>query len=168
MKKLIPYLSPLIISGCYSLEPLKTPPQDELNTILNSLNGKYKSIDSRENKWSKYSTIDITLSSKSGRAIIAGEDGRKTKIQLRKCKIANHAQANNMGTPFESIEELITCDIESQYQYARIYIGKVKNNFTISDKKLIKTFDPMTISGGYLINIKLSPGGDVFLNSIKE
>jgi hypothetical protein len=169
MKKLLLCAIGIALAGC-SFAPFKNLTPEETNSMLNSLSGTYRVIDSRENKYSKYTGMNVTLTTKGGVANLTSDGGATTTLQLLRCEIANNAQAKNSGDPIESVEKLFICDVSSDYRYAHIYIGQVKSNYAVSDKVslFLKSFTPMTITGGYFIEIVLSPGSDVLLNATKE
>lgn len=132
------------------------------------MNGIYRTRDSRQNKYAKISAVDISIRQKSGSADIHQEGGASYKLHLWKCELANIAQAHNFGTPFESIESLVRCDILSNYRYAQIYIGKVNTDYLIQDQKMLRTFEPMRITTGYVIRLAQGVGGATLLSVTKD
>lgn len=157
----------VLLSGCNSLEPLTDAKKEETNSTLNVLSGTYRIIDSRQNKYSAIIGLNATLSTEKGRVRATTNSGKPFGFKLFNCRVANHIQTKNSGEPIESVEKLIRCDMVSDYKYAEIYIGKVKNDYTVKDQKLFKSFEPIIITGGYLIVIKdgVNP---IFLNATKE
>lgn len=132
------------------------------------MSGTYRTRDSRENKYSRIAAIDVVIRPKRGSAEILREDGRRYKLNLWTCKIANISQTHNFGRPFEAVESLVRCEILSNYKHASIYVGKVKRGYTISDPKMLKTFDPMQVSTGYVIVVKENLAGEVWLSVSKD
>jgi hypothetical protein len=169
MKKLaLSLLTAFLLLGCYSTAPLKNLNASETATELESMNGTYRTRDSRENKYSKIAAIDVLIRQKSGSADIHREGGRSYKLHLWSCELANVAQAKNFGKPFESVESLVRCDILSSYKYAHIYIGKVKKDYVIRDQKVLSTFEPMQITTGYVIHYSEGVGSATWLSVTKE
>lgn len=168
MNKSISLPIALLLAGCYATTPTKDLTADETTALLNSMSGKYKATDSRSNPQPRIAGIDVKLSTKRGMLDVTTESGGTYRLKLLNCELANNAQANNFGKPFDSIEALVRCDILSEYKYAQLYIGKVKPDYVVSDRALLKNFEPMTITSGHVISIKQNIGSDVLLNAIKE
>lgn len=152
------------LSGCASTDPLRVQTSDERLAMFARLSSSYRVIDARRN-YSKYSNVALTLADKNGIAIVTTESGTTQTYRLLKCEIANQAQAANTGSPIESVEDLVRCDIASNYKYAHIYIGKVKGGYTVKDQAVIRTFDPVVINGGYLIELSLDVGSRVVMSA---
>lgn len=162
--KIFGILALALLSGCASTDPLRVQTSDERHEMFSRLSGNYRVVDSRKN-YSKYSNVALTLADKNGTAIVTTENGAKQTYRLFKCEIANQAQAANTGSPIESVEDLVRCDIASNYKYAQVYIGKVRNGYTVKDQAVIRTFDPIVINGGYLIELSLDVGSRVVISA---
>lgn len=159
-------LSLAVLAGCGSLEPLRKQSDSERLAMFEQLSGRYHVIDARKNNF-KFSQIQLSMADTNGSATLTTHSGEEYRFKLSKCEIANQSQAGNTGKPITSIEELTRCDIVSDYKYAQIYVGKVKNDYIVSDQAVIGMFDPIVINGGYLITLQIGPGSRVILNTSK-
>lgn len=143
--------------GCTSFAPMRTQSDDERQAMFQKMSGVYKVMDSRLN-YSNVASLEIHLADKGGQVIATDESGKSSTYGLWKCEIANQAQARNFGSPVESVEELVRCDISSEYRYSHIYVGKVKSDYVVKSGALIKTWSPINIKSGYVIDFVPTTG----------
>lgn len=115
----------LIIGGCAAFEPLREQTNDQRLAMFKNLSGTYRVVDARQNT-NKYDSMTVLLADRNG-SLTASTGGAKRTFKLVRCELANQAQASNMGDPVESVEDLVRCDVASDYKYARFYVGKVKS-----------------------------------------
>ena len=173
MKKIIVLgsLAILTLSGCGSMATFKNQSDAQKPTVLKEFNGKYAVVGFRGVNASKVKEIELSISSENkGTASVYAENGKKLFTStLYNCDIANQAQAENTGKPVESIENIVRCDVaSSDYKYAQLYVARVKGDYVIKDQAMISTYEPMKITGGHLIEIKLSPGTGILVNASKN
>jgi len=168
MKTLASTLIFWLLAGCYSTAPHKELDGVQINQEFEKMSGVYRVRDSRENKHTKVAAINLVIRARRGSAEVHREDGSTYTLKLWKCELANIAQAQNFGKPFESIESLVRCDILSNYAHAGIFVGKVKNDYVVSDGKMLKTFDPMQIKTGYVVSLKEGLGGSTLLSVSRD
>jgi len=63
--------------------------KDEKSKLLVSLSGTYRTVDSRNNKYSKYTAIKTVLSEKRGKAVVSREGSEPFTLQLYGCDVPN-------------------------------------------------------------------------------
>ncbi|WP_211442927.1 hypothetical protein [Collimonas humicola] len=150
--KIAGILSFTLLNGCASFEPLKMQSNEERLAMFSGLSGSYRVIDSRWNNL-KYTNVNLELADKRGMATVTFDNGETQRYVLSKCEVANKAQTANTGQPIEYVEDLVRCDVGSTtYQYAQVYVGKVKKGYTIKSQAVLGGFDPIVINSGYFIN----------------
>lgn len=135
--------------------------------MLNDFSGVYEAFDSRGSMDLPFASLSVSFSGAGrGVAISYSAAGKRlSEYMLFNCGVANQAQAENFGSPVESVLNIIRCDIyENNYQYAHMYIARVGGNYSVRDAALIPMFKPMDIFHGYVIEIKTSPGSGAYID----
>ncbi|MGC4062138.1 MAG: hypothetical protein QM749_15350 [Aquabacterium sp.] len=168
MKKIIAFLAFLFLAGCTSTFKNQTDAQTD--AVLNDFAGRYEVMQKSGSKDFPFDALNVTFS-KNGRGFAArySADGKRlSEYMLFHCGIANQAQAENFGDPVEFVENIIRCDIaDDYYQYARIYIAKVRDDYSIKSKAWLPSFQQINIHHGYVINIETSPGSTLYVDARK-
>jgi hypothetical protein len=148
------------MSAC--MGPFKEQTDSERQVMLSKLSGLYRVVDTRTNI-SKATSISLLLSESRGFISFTGENGVERNFRLRNCKTANKSQAGNLGSPVESIEDVVRCNVEGyDYEHSRVFIAKVKSDYIVESQALIKRFGPIAIKSGYVIDF-LPDRGSYFI-----
>jgi hypothetical protein len=151
----------LFTAGCATPPPMRIQTDAERQAMFQKLSGVFKVEDDRLN-YQKTVSLVIRLADMNGQVATISESGQRVTYPLRKCEIANRAQATNLGDPPESVEELVLCYIDSEYRHSHLYLGKVKSDFVRKNGAILKIWSPINIKNGYIIEFVPTTGVTLF------
>jgi hypothetical protein len=160
MNKFLTLILTFLLASCSTNTPVKELSADEMAVLISEINGKYKVIDSRSDSL-KITDIDVKLTAQNGVLSIGSDRSQKDNYNLVKCR----AFKAFYGKP---VEAGVMCGIfPSPCQFSSLLVAKIKNDFVLTDGKLINKFEPMAITGGYVVSVKLCITS-AFFNAAKE